>query len=196
MVLCVLLTRFKSCLTFAVYAFVCVIYKIEQGVTLNSLLRVVQRNICWLKRQNLTSKLATCNVVLCVFLTRFKPCLTLVVHAFDYVIPKIEQGLTLNSLLRAVQRNICWFKRRNLRSKLETCNMVLCVFQTRFKPCLTLVMEGFCYVVNEIEQVLTLNSLMRVVQAQDTLQIHWSRCTVNCTFCTSLPLKNQLNKGF
>ena len=57
-------------------------------------------------------------------------------------------------------------------------------------------MEGFCYVVNEIEQVLTLNSLMRVVQAQDTLQIHWSRCTVNCTFCTSLPLKNQLNKGF
>ena len=45
MVLCVLLTSFKPCLTFAVYAFDYVVYKIEQGVTLNSLLRVVQHNM-------------------------------------------------------------------------------------------------------------------------------------------------------
>ena len=59
---------------------------------------------------------------------------------------------------------------------------VMCVFKTRFKPDLTRVMSELGYFINKIEQAFTLNSSSRVVQAQDTLQIHWPQCAMKSYF--------------
>ena len=74
-----------------------------------------------------------------------------------------------------------------------TLNVVICGFQKRFKRPLTLVMNAFGYVIQKIEQVLTSNSSLHAVQAQDTLQIRSPQCAVKLYFCTALPLNNQLN---
>ena len=126
-----------------VYGFGCDINKIGQTLTLNSLSPVAHCDICPCNRRNFRSKLSTCNVVLCGFQTRFKPCLTLVVYGFGCDINKIEQTLTSNSLSPVVHRGICPCNRRNFSSKLSTCNVMLCGFQTRFESCLTLGMYGF-----------------------------------------------------
>ena len=128
-------------------------------------------------------------MVLCVFQTRFECSSTLVVNGFDHVIYKFEQALTSNSLLYDVQRDICWLKSRNLSAKLVTLNVVLCVFQTRFKRSLTLVVNDFCYVIYKIEQALTSNSLLCAVQAQDTLQIHLATVCSEIVFLHCIAVK-------
>ena len=48
------------------------------------------------------------------------------------------------------------------------------------KHSLALVMNDFDYATYEVEQSLVSNSSLRVVQAQDTLQIRWPQCAVIC----------------
>ena len=115
--------------------------------------------------------------MLCGFQTRFDSLITHVVNALGYVIPQIEQELTLNSSLRAVQLDICRFKFGNLNAKLATLNVVLCGFKTRLKHSLTLVMDDIDYGIHEIDPSLTSNNPLCVVQAQDTLQIRWPVCS-------------------
>ena len=127
MVLCGFQTKFKSSLAFVLNDFGYAMHKIEQTLTSNFLFRYIQRDTCRLKRRNLITKLATCRVVLCVFQTRSKRSLALVLNDFRYVIPAIEQTLTSNIFFRAVQRDIRRLKRRNLIAKLVTFNVVLWV---------------------------------------------------------------------
>ena len=64
-------------------------------------------------------------------------------QATDQPTSQIEQTLTSNSLSPVAHRDICPCNRRNFSSKLSTCNVMLCGFQTRFESCLTLGMYGF-----------------------------------------------------
>ena len=161
-VLCVFQTRFECSPTLVVNGFDYVLYKIEQALTSNSLLHAVQHDICWLKSRNLSAKLATLNVVLCGFQTRFNSLITHVVNDLGYVIPQIEQSLTLNSL-SVVHLDISRFKFGNLSAKLVTLNVVLCGFKTRLKHSLTLVMDDIDYDIHEIDPSLTSNNPLCVV---------------------------------